>query len=137
MQDPRSTLRKITILAERAATPGERAAALAAAARLRARLPVDNRASAAPAPLPESLRRRVHGLLRVVEEAQPKERASLLHWSASRVREKRASGQIEYEELVAVIEELRRVALAAGLGQWECERSISRAMKMQPLERRR
>lgn len=68
--------------------------------------------------------------------ASAKDRASVLHWVASRAREARRAGKLAYPDLTVLIEALRRTALQAGLDQWSTERSIGLAMKMMPRDRR-
>ena len=127
-----SRLAKVQALIELGATEGEREAARAAAERLRARYP---QPLSAPILLPDHLARwRVE--LRTVASASAKDRASVLHWVASRAREARRAGKLAYPDLTVLIEALRRTALQAGLDQWSTERSIGLAMKMMPRDRR-
>ena len=131
-----SRLERLEAFAAQPPSPAEGEMARAAAERLRAKLANSPQVSAAPVPLPNHLAR-WQGLLRTVAEARAKDRAALLWWAASRARDARKAGSISYVDLTLLVEALRRTALAAGMGGWECERALSRSMKCQPLPRDR
>ena len=137
MEDaPYRKIRKIETLAERAATPGERAAALAAIERIKSRLVGYPQPISAPVLLPDHLAR-WRGLVRSVASAPERDRAKILHWAAGRVRDARHAHAIPYPDLVVLLEALRRTALAAGLGGWETQRQLANAMKHTPQRGRR